>query len=184
MPPSQARPFSLSRSVLRNTHTLYRRSSVLERSTLYHRDALSKIQPFFSRADQWALPVPLYPPVLTLAFFVIRHSTGSKISYVSSLRVLSREQSLRATSGGNTRAQMFSSTRGSALYRVRISASFSLSFLVAPLRLSAFSSSHSIPADITALFQFRPNLPECCQFSSAVVVHNITFAVLKGSSYP
>lgn len=99
-PFSRARPFSLSRSVLRNTHTLYRRSSVLERSTLYHRDAVSKIQPFFSRADQWALPLPLYPPVPTLAFFVILHSTGSKISYVSSLHVLSREQSLRPTSGG------------------------------------------------------------------------------------
>lgn len=120
-PFSRARPFSLSRSVLRNTHTLYRRSSVLERSTLYHRDALSKIQPFFSRADQWALPLPLYPPVPALAFFVIRHSTGSKISYVSSFtRPLSRTIS-SAHFRWNTRAQMFSRTRGSALYRVRIS---------------------------------------------------------------
>lgn len=86
MPPSQApfRPFSLFlvRSVLRNTHA----TSTLERARALHplhRDVLSKIQPFFSRADQWALPLPLYPASAYIRR-PFRHSRpGFEISFVS-----------------------------------------------------------------------------------------------------
>lgn len=62
---------------LRNTHA----TSTLERARALHplhRDVLSKIQPFFSRADQWALPAPAVSASAYIAFFVIRHSAGSK----------------------------------------------------------------------------------------------------------
>lgn len=86
LPPSQApfRPFSLFlvRSVLRNTHA----TSTLERARALHplhRDVLSKIQPFFSRADQWALPLPLYPAGAYIRR-PFRHSRpGFEISFVS-----------------------------------------------------------------------------------------------------
>lgn len=113
--PSQAlSPFlSFAHSVLRNTHA----TSTLKRARALHplhRDALSKIQPFFSPADQWALPLPLYPPVPTSPFFVIRHSTGSKFHSFPFTRSLANNL-FGATSG--TLAQMFSRTRGSASLR-------------------------------------------------------------------
>lgn len=164
--------------VLRNTHA----TSMLERARALHplhRDVLSKIQPFFSRADQWALQLPLYPPVPPLAFFIIRHSASSKF-HSFPFTLSSREQSLRAPLPAHSRRCSLR-TRGSP----RWSSAASLGF---PSRCSypppSSLSSHNIPADITAFFQFRPNLPECCQFSSTVVVHNITFTVLKGSRYP
>lgn len=81
---SPFRPFSLFlvRSVLRNTHA----TSTLERARALHplhRDVLSKIQPFFSRADQWALPLPLYPASAYIRR-PFRHSRpGFEISFVS-----------------------------------------------------------------------------------------------------
>lgn len=172
LPPSQAlSPFfflSLSLILFCVTHA----TSTLERARALHplhRDVLSKIQPFFSPADQWALPLPLYPPVPTSPFslFVIRF----KISFPFTCPL-----------ANNLFGPLpVHSRRCSPERENRLSAS--LGFLAAALLLSSSSSSHNIPADITALFQFRPNLPECCQFSSAVVVHNIAFAVLKGSRY-
>lgn len=93
LPPSQALspslslPFSFCFCV---TRTLHRRSSGARALHPLHRDVLSKIQPFFSRADQWALPLPLYPPVPTSPFSLFVTRPVQNFILVSSLRVLSR----------------------------------------------------------------------------------------------
>lgn len=108
--PSQAlSPFlSFAHSVLRNTHA----TSTLKRARALHplhRDALSKIQPFFSPADQWTLPLPLYPPVPTSPFFVIRHSTGSKFHSFPFTRSLANN--LFGATSGTLRADVLSNER-------------------------------------------------------------------------
>lgn len=116
LPPSQAlSPFlplflslSLSFSVLRNT--LHRRSSVLERSTLYTPRCSLENPTLFQPGRPMGAPAPVVSASAYIAFFVIRHSTGSKF-HSFSLYAFSREQSLRATSG--TLAQMFSGMRDS-----------------------------------------------------------------------
>lgn len=183
LPPSQALSPFLSHSVLRNTHA----TSTLKRARALHplhRDVLSKIQPLFQPGRPMGRTrLPLYPPVAAhIAVFVIRHSAGSKFHSFPFTVFLSRTISLSSGHFRRALAQMFSlcGTRGSGTPLRSVA---SLGFLAAPLLVSSSSSSRNIPADITALFQFRPNFPECCQLLSAVVVHNITFAVLKGSRY-
>lgn len=184
---SLALSLSLSHSVLRNTHA----TSTLKRARALHplhRDVLSKIQPLF----QPGRPMGRTPaPVVSASGRIHRRFRYSsfdrfEIPFVSLYAFLSRTISLSSGHFRRALAQMFSLFLSLRNERIRLSASFGclpwLPGRTVALILSS-SSSRNIPADITTLFQFRPNFPECCQFLNAVVVHNITFAVLKGSRY-
>jgi len=117
-------------------------------------------------------PAPVVSASAYIAFFVIRHSTDSKFHSFPFTRSLAN----------NLFGPLPVHSRRCSLKRENLlSASFgclpwlpSRRYSYPPPRLP------TIFLISQALFQFRPNLPECCQFSSAVVVHNITFMVLKG----
>jgi len=111
-----SRPFSLPLIPFCVTRTLHRRSSVLERSTLYTAMFSRKSNPFSARPTNGRSRSRCIRQCVHRLF---RYSSFDrfKISFVS-LYAFSREQSLRATSG--TFAQMFSRTRESALCFVRL----------------------------------------------------------------
>lgn len=107
-------PFSLSPILFCVTRTLHRRSSVLERSTLYTAMLSRKSNPFSARPTNGRFRSRCIRQCLRRLFslFVIR-PVQNFIRFP--LRVLSRTISSGTTSG--TLAQMFSRTRGSASLR-------------------------------------------------------------------